>query len=411
MPGKHYIKVTAPGLAEAKSKTVEVKENSEATVEIYMEEACTIRGCVYRASDKSSVKEFYLTLNSVQRGYAAAYSRKKFLYEDGSFICSGVEPGKYSITITAEGLPRFKTEPFEVKADAENKRDIYISEGGTVRGRVVNESEHGVPGAVVEVRKPQVYGVKTLEQKITTDEIGAFVLRNLTPGKIRLKVTHPDYATLHPEEITVKKDEVTDKVVLQLERGTLVYGWFKDADGNRKGNVLIRVINSDAGYDAQVRTDYRGEYRFAHVPKGICHLSLGYWESVLPFFEIKDEEEKEINIDFSSAGKISGKVYLFSPPEGTRVMLDIYGHDERVHWRVRAKVDVAVRDDGTFEIEGLLPGKYEIELRGYRELDSGVTSQLTFTTSPKKLEVNISPREELIKDITVIEITEPSKKE
>ena len=405
-PGTYVIKIQSQGLPDFISEPFDVREAEEMTKVIYIGEGGTISGHVRRESDGTPVETFYLTLIRDEGLVVREYRNRKYESDDGSFRCTKLRAGKYTIRIIPKGLPDFATEKIEVAENEETFHEIEIRDGGTIQGKVVDEAECGISGAAVEIAPTGWHAERRtlgLDSKTITDETGRFSLSNLTPGRITLSVTHPDYAEANVRNIPVTEGEPKDDIIIRLERGTLLHGWVKDVSGRKKDNVTLRFQSS--GFRATTLTDDQGEFSFPRVPKGKASISIRYMRTTVRF-KVTGEEEQETNIDFSQAGAISGKIHLPSEPENTTFIIFFKSCDEKQQNQLYSETNTAFRGDYSFRKEGLLPGKYKLELYGFRRVD-GSRVRLNLTTSPAEIIVEISPKQKVTRDITVLEITEP----
>ncbi len=388
------------GRVKHRTEPFEVVAGEEVVQIVYLPETGTVRGSVRRASDGSPVTEFRLSLDRAQGRrwrpeppYAVA---KEYKSEEGLFQCEDLKPGQYAIRILAEGLPNFRSEPFEVTAGAEAVQEILIGEGGVIRGVVVDESGHPVQDAVVEVVPRAVYSKPPRD---TTDKRGEFELTGVTPGKVTLRVTHADYAPIEVRDLAVSEDAPVEDLEIKLERGSVVFGWVKDSDGELRGGVELRLNGQES---KNTRTDYRGRYRFEHVPVGTYRLTVSYLGASLPNFEVKGVEDTEINIDFAEAGTISGTIH--APPEGdeVRCWVRLEGRDKAAG--VSRRVELHGKD--TFKFEGVFPGKYKLDLDAYRKNDEGRYVSVNSTTDPREIIIEVAPKEHVTQDITITKIEE-----
>jgi protocatechuate 3,4-dioxygenase beta subunit len=295
------------------------------------------------------------------------------------------------IAIVAEGLPDSKSEPFEVTGGAETVQEIVIGEGGVIRGVVVDESGNPVQDAVVEVMRSR--------PRDTTDKIGEFKLANITPGKVALRVRHADYAPLEVPGIAVSEDVPVEDLELKLQRGSVVFGWVKDSDGEFRGDVGVSLSGRERKY---TRTDYRGKYRFEHVPVGTYRLRTSYLSASLPDFEVKSGEDKEINIDLAKAGTISGTIHAPAQENEVWFQVMLEGKDKAagVSRRVR------LHGENVFKFEGVFPGKYALSVRAFWKDSESRRGNPTVTTEPREIIVEVKPKERVTQDITITKIEE-----
>ena len=423
--GTATIYVQAPDFPGIRSEPFEVKAGEETSQTLFLDEGGTILGTVRRESDGSPVTKFTFSLvhtekQSERRYRSGTYRNHKQESDDGSFQCEDVGPGEYTIYIATEGLADFETEPFTVEPNAQTTLDIYIPEGASLRGRVVDELERPVPEAVVEEssslsRRRSEKGIYSQNwrtpdppKKTSTDDVGQFVLSGLNPGKITLKVTHPDYADLEVSDVVVSEETPVEDLVLRLERGTLVHGWVKDFDGKLMSNVSVSL--QGGGRNLSGRTDYRGEYRIEHVPNGTYESRLTRPEAILPRVTIENEEEREINIDFTEAGTISGSLEVPPDTDDLTFQIQLRGLDEMSN----NSRSVALDSDNSYKIEGVFAGKYRLvptihsrsEGPHMTRSSTARRRRLQLTTSPEEIIVNVHPGEEVIKDVRITKIAE-----
>ena len=200
-------------------------------------------------------------------------------------------------------------------------------------------------------------------------------------------------------DIAVSEDAPVENLELKLERGSVVYGWVKDADEELQGDVGVSLSGQESKY---TRTDYRGRYRFEHVPVGTYRLRISYLDARLPNFEVKSGEDAEINIDFAEAGTISGTIH--APAEGDEVSFRaiLEGRDKSAGVSRRVKL----QGENAFKFEGVFPGKYVLHLGTCWKNREGQRSYLTATTDPSEIIVEVKPKENVTQDITITKIEE-----
>ena len=439
--GTHTIRIHAAGFALFESEPVEVVAGEKLLQVIHLVEketrTGTIRGTVYRKSEGVPVEKFSLSLMKAgdgSRGPVESYRGKEYRSADGSFLCEDVESGKHKIWIVAEGLPDFKTEPFEVAVDDETVLYIGIGEGGIIRGTVVDGSDSPVAGAVVAVSSSDSWLriSKTRSSRgsfqpahATTGGTGDFELTGVTPGKVTLTVTHPDYAALEFSRIPVSEEAPTEDVTLRLAKGAAVCGWVKDLDGKLRGNVTVslrgyystlpaiapKTAPEAQGktpqkvrlhYFARTRSDHRGEYRFEHVPGGSYNMSVDYLATSLPKFKLEGDEEKEINIDLSETGTVTGTLQVPSDSEEVSFRLYLQGKDEMSNYSKGLSLD----GENAFEVQGVFPGTYVFRVSAYWRDREGRLRNPTVTTDPREITVEVTPAEDVEQDITITKIEE-----
>ncbi len=412
--GRSVLAVTAPGCVGFRSEPFEVKADQEVTQTVYLETGATVRGAVYRKSDGSPVTEYHIGLVQGEDGIFPSWPQAKSKVvesDNGSFEVAGLEAGTYKIVVVADGLPDFMGDPFEVTAQSKMVRNVYIGDGGIIRGTVVDESGRPVPDAIVD--EGQSFGRRRRQagafpndwhrpetpNRTKTDHAGAFVLRNLTPGTVSIRAEHPDYAESAVQEIEVTLDAPTEGVVIELQRGTVLHGRIKDLEGKALHGMYFGINGQDQSHSVDL--DYMGRYRSPLLPRGTYTLRLRYYDAILPEVTLDGEDEVEFNVDFTQAGTISGKVNVPSQPEDLTVRVHLQGLDD-----LRGMRSENVANDGTFEFQAVFEGKYQISVQVWQSDDRHNPFELT--TNPKAIVVSLSPKETVRQDINVVEIKEPN---
>ena len=112
----------------------------------------------------------------------------------GSFVVSGLQPGRYGLTFRKPGLSVGTIENVEVKSGKTrslgDRLVLSVDEGSIafIRGSVFSPSGRSVPGARVELARILEDGTtKKIDGRVTT-ETGSFVFR-LTPEPGKYRVT------------------------------------------------------------------------------------------------------------------------------------------------------------------------------------------------------------------------------
>jgi RNA polymerase sigma factor (sigma-70 family) len=111
---------------------------------------------------------------------------------DGIFEIEDLDPGKYLVSISANGLSPFESE-VRIEPGGEVFVEAVLDEGATVEGKAVSaEDERPLPGVEVYVKAISYYGPKPTNKLVTSDADGIFTLRGLPDGQYVLRSNHPD---------------------------------------------------------------------------------------------------------------------------------------------------------------------------------------------------------------------------
>jgi Carboxypeptidase regulatory-like domain len=258
----------------------------------------------------------------------------------------------------------------------------------TISGRVVNDSAQPIAG--VNISLGSLGG--PLGQRTSTDNEGNFKIKGLDGGIYRFYIYAPGYVTLGPTSDTPTY-RPGDKVELTMMKGAVITGRVTNMSGEPAVTVQVRafqVRDADGnkvqtGYYAQpVFTDDRGIFRMWSLRPGTYVVAAGgqgqYFGAVNPFAndamtyapastrdtaaEIIARSNQEATVDIQYRGErghaISGRIAgaMPSPPYSPGVSLfDVDTHTQVANLYLPGS-------DGTFQLNGVADGEYEIVATG-----------------------------------------------
>jgi len=207
---------------------------------------------------------------------------------DGSYTLCGLNPGTFVLKIKSKSLAPSLSQPFTV-ADGQVLPDVTVrlSQGGSLKGRLVDASGAGVAGARLETLDDEhgdsnldaflggLVDTSTTQRRGKSDSEGYFELKLLNPGRYRLKVEHPQFTTEVVRGLNVTQGTASDVGALTLKAGGLVKGTVYDAAGVPVGRGSIRLLRTDHDetFSYQTRSDAQGNYVIEHVKAGSYKLS------------------------------------------------------------------------------------------------------------------------------------------
>jgi protocatechuate 3,4-dioxygenase beta subunit len=152
-----------------------------------------------------------------------------------------------------------------------------FAQTGSIQGFVVRGTNDPLSKARVELRRDNPdTGVL---DSVVTEQDGAFVFRNVQPGRYRIAVTRQGY--LRPP-LTVDVQAGQPMVGLQLPMTTTgaIYGMVFDEQGNPFGNVNVQALKASYAGGRRVltpvqsvRTNDAGEYRLFWLAPGRYYIA------------------------------------------------------------------------------------------------------------------------------------------
>jgi protocatechuate 3,4-dioxygenase beta subunit len=233
------------------------------------------------------------------------------------------------------------------------------SGGERLAGRVIDQSSSAVAGAHVVVRldPPRAPGVKPAASaaiEVDTDALGAFEVKGLAPGRYRLLVEGAAVVPAEVRQIDVPGPEVT----VMVARRVLLEGVVTDA-GKPVAGATVEVASASLDVPRLVETGPDGHFLVDDVPEGryavlarrgaraaaatgVERFGLGPWSP--------------LDLALGPAAVVEGRVI----DAGTRVPV-VGAHVALLPEDGPART-AATGADGTFRVEGVLPGTWSVDV-------------------------------------------------
>ena len=139
----------------------------------------------------------------------------------GEFRITGLPPGTYSLNAEEEGLADRSVQGI-VLAPEQPQAEValILSEGGTIRGRVVDPAGQPVAGVAVTTGTSPSRGIPANGLTLRwgrTDAEGTFILTHLAPGEYELTSTGLGYAEEKVAAVVKEGETTTVEVVMEEE--------------------------------------------------------------------------------------------------------------------------------------------------------------------------------------------------
>jgi len=316
-----YVQVLATGypvLSErpplARWSGAVVEDGKETRLDLVLERGCVVEGRVTDDATGAPLAgaKVYVALAT------ASGSREEALHDtsdaDGRFRIEGVPPGLHLLlaehaTHFVPGLlkPRTRQVRFErysqevaiappelqllvMPSERVVRRDLALSRGGEVRGRVLGPDDEPVGGAsVLALETPLQQTLWQLgyqppfdaTRTARTDAEGRFLLQGLAPGEGRVFVAvAPPLAGIPSEGVDVGPGVKTPELVLRLQPGATIVGRVVADGGEAAAAQVYFYGRSASGVPTQpTRTASDGSFRMEGVPPGTVQVSASSWQS------------------------------------------------------------------------------------------------------------------------------------
>ncbi len=238
----------------------------------------------------------------------------------------------------------------------------------TLVGRVEYTDGQGVAGAIITLQlEERGRRFPSLEsQSATADEKGHFKMEGLDCQKSKVTATG-DGGTSRTKEVVLSETAPDGEVRLVLiEGGYLLKGQIRDLQGGALPQSTVQAIFFPGGGAFSVRSDEEGRYSLRLAPG--TYIVEARQEDYAPArrrLTLNRDREMDFNLD--PAGTVRGRVVDSMSGEGVVGAVVTARLSRR---RFSPPLQTQSQSDGSFELQGLGPGNYNLEasrgrLRGH----------------------------------------------
>ena len=318
---------------------------------------------------------------------------------DGSYVLHGLVPGEYRIRVVPASSSPLASGWFgagtswasatEITASAGDElsgKDVTLTLGATLSGRVLGGPDLGVEDATVAVYVATQNGYEQVKTT-TSDTDGSYSIRGLGAGTYRIQVT-TDSSSLwmstwlggdsYYSATPIAIDGADVVANITVPRGGIISGTITQAaSGAAVANVAVQVCRMDYDYDSEnycgsatsVNTDANGDYRFTRLAPGTYKVAVGAngWSSgawIETWYGGEDvvtatrmgitygSELSDVDLALVAGGSISGTVKAGAPATAVSYA---YVSAYRVSGAGYVYAKQAYASNGIFSITGLIP--------------------------------------------------------
>jgi len=309
-----------------------------------------------------------------------------FDFEDGSFQLS-VPPGVYRLEGKADDLTPGRIQVTAESGEVIDGLEIFLSrEGARIEGRVRTMGGSSPEGAVVNLldlgsaaEMALAAGEGSNTMRVGAD--GFFSFTNLAAGTYNIIAEHPGYANGSSGPISLGEGESRTNIEIRLGSGGVLTGTVSRNNQPLVG-ALVLVASIDTGTTRTVNTDESGVYEIDGLASGIYEVTVTQLGSgnVSDLFDrmggsVEVTEGQVARLDFGGTGgvHVTGSCMPGPPGFGGEVMLRspgsplLGGPGEPIGIDRLFNINSLYRTaaspgSGYFEIEGVMPGLYQIEV-------------------------------------------------
>ena len=319
-------------------------------------------------------------------------NRRATVASDLSFAFDAVRPEfEYSVTFDHERLQRSSFEPIILEGGETMEVALELQVGVAIAGRVVDEDDIGVAQAAVSVHAKGERSWRRPATSVDTEPDGSFVVWGVEPGELVLEVEKKGFEDVELELGELADRDVRSDVQVLVSRGSFVAGRVEWADNTPAVDALVYVKPVDPqasdSFDMDIfgggwKTDSEGAFHVSGLPPGPYDVTVRgtHVETVMVKSRVtgleRPRKSKQTWVDAAHSIEAGTSNLLFTLTPGTTIrgrVVDDRGV-ARDRFRISAQrtdsdnwspTDMAYHSfstkDGTFELAGLSPGKWEVQ--------------------------------------------------
>lgn len=282
-PGNYQLVARHPMFA---ANARERAEAGDVNVMITLDPLPTISGQIVDASTGTPLKKGVVQLRAQivgsQNNQTQGLTNTLVQVDDdeGRFIIVSPKAGTYLVEGKAPGFADSYSDNFEtVMGEDTTGITVRMTRGGTIVGRVVDDSGKPVQGAVVESHDA-VWSDDAFmavlgdigdgsEKSAKTASDGTFTISGLTPANYQLMIRHKDYAQEKITDLVVIEGEETRARDAVLPRGATITGVVYGPGGMPMGGAQVKLFpTSPMGRAHTVVTNGDGSFAVKSVREG-----------------------------------------------------------------------------------------------------------------------------------------------
>ena len=236
-----------------------------------------------------------------------------------------------------------------------------------IEGRVTESNENkGIAGAVVEIKNSN-RGIGYY--KTTTDSRGYYRVDDFIPNiRYDIEVTAPGYVSYNE---TLQISAVENNIVLSRE--SIITGTVRDSRGTPVPETEVKLTSYDeySGSSGNrpefIKTDSAGNYSFPKLKSGSYMLSFekgGYISETAHIQQVREGETFRLQMVLYRPSSFSGNITI-SGVKAPAAGINITARGRHIY-------TVESFHDGSFNIEDVKPGRYQLELshQGFHNIKS-----------------------------------------
>lgn len=351
--------------------------------EFIISEGGKIEGKVIDEKTNSPVKSFTLTpkkssLSSMLMKNLVPdqdfMKAKSFDDKNGKFIMGGLEPGNYSLRVSAVGYSPILLQGIDVKEGKSANVVAKLNKGFSLTGKIISASDKKpIPAAFIQLNYEKNSFQKLINdmdipknsQTTYSNDKGEFQIDNLSAENIFLSISKENFQQ-EDRTFTISEDSQKNIIEIEMKNGGAIKGIVVGEKSEepinnckiyREESGLLSNMLPELMLDSVI-TNEKGEFNYQNIPAGKHSFKIiceGYSTKLLENIELKEGEIKDLGIiKLTGGSEIFGIVYglKYKPVEGISVFTN----------GPSGLKFAKTNEDGMYTIKELCPGNYSLSI-------------------------------------------------
>ncbi len=336
-------------------------------------------------------------------------------------------PTEWSYRVSYEGemlvspCAEIRVEPGETRA-----LELGLEKGAELSGRILDEAGTALADALVRANVETETWPSSAYRRVQSGEDGSFTLRGLAAGEARIQAELDGYETAERSLGRLHAAETRHGIELVLSRGNAIAGRVVWPDGSpAEATVTVQESSRGFGFDeaaASEETAADGSFRITGLGDGAVRVQARATktEEVLVKSELTGRERKkkqrtalkalaehvepgtdDLLLTLSSGLELSGRVVddLGASVSDFRLTANRMVLQPQGWWRPEEPLGRVYREtDGTFVLDGLVQGEWQLSVSGDGYGDS---EPVRVTVPVEGALVLVLPREARIRGVVL----------
>jgi len=356
IPPEHYVlAVHAPGWQDFEMEGIELAQGKDVNdLRVTLLPEAYVEGTVTMSDGQPAIGANVKMANE-ERRYRPGVSQS---WTDGSgnYVLHGMKQGKAMIEATHKEAPR-QVKDIDLKPGS-NRLDFQLESGYAVSGRVQDESGAGLSNVSIRIYVPNIFGLTA-----TSAEDGTFSFKSVPNGEHGLDVTKEGYAVSEEIKLQVNNAPV-ENFTITMKKGAVIQGQILGLPPEKLSLVYVEGYSESIRDFVTTKPDYQSEYVLRGVVPGQWNVTAsvsGSGAAVSKNVTVEQNmSDVHLDLEFSKGLVLDGMVLSDDSPVSNATIVASGKETSSYTYST-------THGDGTFHIEGLSKGKYNLRVSNWQE--------------------------------------------